>query len=145
MMNDLLSIHLAASIWMTALICYVQLVHYPSFAYISAEKFCEFHVRHSRNTTLLVLFPMLVELTSAASLAWKFPSVASFILAGLTLVTWALTFLVFVPLHNRLAQGADRELISRLISINWLRTFTWTLKLLWAFVSFVESFTSSSG
>jgi hypothetical protein len=134
MMGELLQIHLVASIWMTAIIWYVQLVHYPSFQAIEANKFCKFHAEHSRNTTLLVLIPMLLELTSALSLVWKSPSGAHLVLGALTLLTWALTFLVSVPLHNRLASGKDREVIARLIRSNWPRTLTWTLKLILVYV-----------
>lgn len=130
MTSDLLQLHLVASVWMTAIIWYVQLVHYPSFTSIASETFCEFHAQHSRRTTFLVLIPMLVELTSAASLAWKTPEISFFLLAGLTLVTWLLTFLVSVPLHNRLARGKDRDTTTKLIRSNWLRTLAWSLKLL---------------
>jgi uncharacterized membrane protein len=128
--SDLLQLHLVASVWMTAIIWYVQLVHYPSFTSIASETFCEFHTQHSRRTTFLVLVPMLVELASSAALVWESPEPFVFVLAGLTLLTWALTFLVSVPLHNCLARGKDHQAISKLKNSNWLRTLTWTLKLL---------------
>jgi hypothetical protein len=129
MSGELLQLHLFASIWMTAIIWYVQLVHYPSFNAIDSKYFCEFHAQHSRRTTLLVLVPMLVELLSATSLVWISASGASLALGALTLLTWTLTFLISVPLHNRLASGKDQEAIRRLIQSNWPRTLTWTLKL----------------
>jgi hypothetical protein len=130
MTGDLLQLHLFASIWMTAIIWYVQLVHYPSFWAIASETFCEFHAQHSRRTTFLVLVPMLVELATAFALSWEKRETSFLLLTALTLLTWALTFLVSVPLHNRLSRGKDLALISKLVRSNWPRTLTWTLKLI---------------
>jgi hypothetical protein len=47
---------------------------------------------------------------------------------------WVSTFLVQVPLHERLRGGYDAELIARLVWTNWWRTAGWTMRaglLLW--------------
>ena len=116
---------------MTAIIWYVQLVHYPTFEFVAVENFEAFHKQHSRRTTSLVLVPMLLEITSALGLVWFAFSTSSLFLVGLSLLTWALTFFVSVPLHTRLSRGHDPYVLDKLVSTNWLRTLTWTLKLVW--------------
>jgi hypothetical protein len=50
--------------------------------------------------------------------------------AGLVLVgiVWASTFLIQVPLHNRLGSGFNHEVIQLLVNTNWIRTIGWSLR-----------------
>ena len=52
-------------------------------------------------------------------------------LAGLALVAviWLSTFLVQVPLHERLAvEGHTNDVVARLVRGNWIRTIAWTAR-----------------
>ncbi len=118
-------------LFLTGLIWFVQIVHYPLFLRIPAEKIALFAEEHSSRTTLVVAPAMLVEL--AASLLLLFHEPAGFslawrsFLAALTMAIFASTFAIQVPLHARIAAG-DLTSIPRLIASNWLRTILWSIR-----------------
>ena len=46
-------------------------------------------------------------------------------------VAWVATFALAVPAHDKLqATGLDREVVARLVAMNWIRTVAWTLAFL---------------
>ena len=46
----------------------------------------------------------------------------------LIVINWSSTFLLQVPIHNRLRSGKKEVLIRRLVATNWIRTIAWCLK-----------------
>jgi hypothetical protein len=40
------------------------------------------------------------------------------------------TFVVAVPLHGQLALNYSKTTIRRLVMINWVRTFAWSLRMI---------------
>jgi hypothetical protein len=46
----------------------------------------------------------------------------------LVVIIWSSTFLLQVPIHNRLKSGKKEEFIRRLVATNWIRTIAWSLK-----------------
>jgi hypothetical protein len=51
------------------------------------------------------------------------------VLAGvLVLIVWLSTFVLQVPIHNRLKTGKEDREIRRLVTTNWIRTAAWSLK-----------------
>ena len=46
----------------------------------------------------------------------------------LVVIVWSSTFLLQVPIHNRLMSGKKEMLIRRLVATNWIRTIAWSLK-----------------
>ncbi|MGB3618443.1 MAG: hypothetical protein WBA12_10000 [Catalinimonas sp.] len=121
-----------ATAFMTGVIWYVQVVHYPIFHRVRAD-FVPFHTAHTSTTGRVVMVPMLIELALAAWLvlrppAWL-PAASVWVGLGLVLLVWAITFFVSVPLHERLAHGYDAAAVRRLVGTNWLRTVLWTLRL----------------
>ena len=130
-------LHLAATLFMTGLIWFVQVVHYPLFASVPGEAFAPYAARHQRLTTFVVGPVMGVELATAVGLFWSnIPRLELWLGLGLLGVIWLSTALVQVPRHSRLNRGYDAEVISELVGSNWLRTAAWTLRaglvLLWA-------------
>jgi hypothetical protein len=128
----------AATLFMTGLIWFVQIVHYPLFAVVLSNTtppaFRAYESNHANRTGWVVFPPMAVELLTA--LAALLPSlrptfisqpaaIASAILVGLL---WASTGFIQVPLHNRLASEPTPETIRRLVLSNWLRTALWTAR-----------------
>jgi hypothetical protein len=120
-----------ASTWfMTGLIWFVQIVHYPLLASVGPDRFVAYHRAHARLTTGVVLVPMLVELFSATVVAWTNPAsrpALSYAGLGLAIAIWGCTFLVQVPLHERLATGWEPRTHRRLVRTNWIRTVLWSL------------------
>lgn len=70
---------------------------------------------------------MVIEITTVMILANSFEAFW-LIQASLTATLWGLTFLVSVPIHNRLAAGQQPRLVAQLVMTNWPRTLIWTAK-----------------
>src|SRR4051812_19221054 len=121
---------LASTLFMTGLIWFVQVVHYPLFAEVDPARFRRYHAAHTRETTRVVLIPMILELLSSvvlvlgpgealdAAMDW-----AGLIAAG---GSWFSTFSLQVPRHNRLAAGYDHDVHRGLVATNRLRAACWT-------------------
>jgi hypothetical protein len=122
----------AATLFMTGLIWFVQIVHYPLFNGVGSEEFRSYELRHSNLTTFVVVVPMFVELITAVALVWQRPEGIALwqLLLGLGLVgvIWLSTALLQVPQHNVLSQGFNESAYQTLVLSNWLRTATWTLR-----------------
>lgn len=134
----LLIVQLFSTLYMTGLIWFVQLVHYPMLANVPAESFVEFERIHQARTSWAVGPPMLLELVTAVMMFWWRPAgmplwipVAG---AALLLVVDGSTAIFFGPQHGRLSVGFDATLHRQLVDWNWLRTLGWTVRgalLLW--------------
>lgn len=126
-MRTLIAIHVAACWYMTGVIWVIQSLHYPSFTLVPADQFKAFHARHTSIMTFVAGPAMLIELGTGAWLAWRD---GGWWFLDLTAVgtLFASTFLVSVPLHDRLADGADSAVATRLTRTNWPRTILWTAR-----------------
>ena len=128
----LFAIHAAATLAMTGLIWFVQLVHYPLFSLASERRFGDFAHEHQRRTSWIVAPLMLVEAGTAAILVSTVQPpetrALAWLGAGLLLLIWLSTALVQVPLHRRLLEHRDRAAMRRLVATNWARTALWTAR-----------------
>ena len=127
-------LHLAATLFMTGVIVFVQVVHYPLMALVGEPGYRAYQEAHMSRTTWLVFPAMTVELATAVGLAvlrWGTPD-APLALVGLGLlgIIWVSTGLVQAPLHGRLVPGFDAEIHRRLVRSNWVRTVVWALRAL---------------
>lgn len=117
---------------MTAVIWFVQLIQYSSFARVGEATFTDFHAFHSSRITIIVAPLMLVEAFTAAALTWRpAPHTASWevwVGLGLVVVVWASTALLQVPMHRRLGSGFDEASWRFLCKSNWVRTVAWSLR-----------------
>jgi len=127
--ESILFINLFSSVFMTGLIWFVQLVHYPSFAF-AGDSFSDFHRHHSFFTGVIVMPVMITELLTSGwfwmnSAGWlDIPSVAFYIV----ILIWICTAVFQVPIHQKLSKGKDLQQIKKLVRTNWIRTFLWTIK-----------------
>ncbi len=123
-------IHLVATFFMTGVIWIIQLVHYPSFRFVSSEGFLKFSEFHQSSITWVVGPMMVVELLTGLYLWLHQPtSLVWPLLCFLTLLIWLSTFFLSVPLHTQLiVSGYDLALIDKLVSTNWPRTLFWSLR-----------------
>jgi hypothetical protein len=121
---------LASTLFMTGLIWFVQVVHYPLFAEVDPEAFSRYHEAHVRTTTRVVLVPMVLELVSSVVLILQRPAELdpTLVWAGLVAAggAWLSTILLQVPRHKRLARSFDPAVHPTLVSTNILRTACWT-------------------
>lgn len=117
---------------MCGIIWFVQVVHYPLFAWgVDDEQ--AYALENQWRTGRVVIPFMLVEGFAAIVLAWSPPpGVPRWLaLAGLALVglLWLSTLAVQMPLHARLARdGHAAGIVDRLVRSNWLRTVAWSLR-----------------
>lgn len=122
MMSTALVLCLISSVYMCGVIWVIQLIHYPSFTSIVPDQFLQFHTQHTMAMGLIAGPVMVIELMVAMWLLTMKTDVFSVTHLVLVIALWALTFLVSVPLHNKLAQGYDLQIITSLIKTNWPRT-----------------------
>ena len=124
----LLALHAAVTWALVGLIWTIQVVHYPLFDAVDAERFAVFHARHARRISLLVGVLMPVEAGLAVWLAWTQPSLATWLGVGLVAAIWLATALLAVPRHAELADGYDAVAHRRLVTTNWVRTVLWSAR-----------------
>ena len=122
--------HLICSAIMVGVIWVIQLLHYPSFHFINDQKYIEFQHFHMQRISFIVVPVMLIELASALLLAYFFESSLTIILLALVLGIWAITFIFFTNMHQKLTDGYDHSIVDRLVQINWARTALWSLRLI---------------
>jgi hypothetical protein len=122
----------AATLFMTGLIWFVQVVHYPLFALVPGPESAGYAARHQALTTLVVGPVMLVELAAAVWLAIAPPTgVAAWIprvALAMLVAIWLSTALWQVPLHQKLLAGHETSTVDALVGGNWLRTILWSLR-----------------
>jgi hypothetical protein len=119
--------------YMTGLIWFVQLVHYPMMARFDRQLFLQIQLEHQTRTSRAVLLPMLGSLLASVVIVFVRPESLSWawIICNsvLTLVWCCSTAFWQIPLHDRLAKnGYDKATHLQLVHGNWLRTVAWTLQ-----------------
>ncbi|MEM9981871.1 MAG: hypothetical protein AAF734_05200 [Bacteroidota bacterium] len=110
------------------LIWMVQLVVYPSFQYYTKENLLIWHQKYTGQITFIVMPLMLGELIIATLQVFYTPSfyaISTLLMIG---IIWANTFFQAIPLHKKIDQQFEAQLsVKKLIRLNWLRTFLWSL------------------
>ena len=126
--------HGAATVYMTGLIWFVHVVHYPLFSGVGAAGYAAYQADHMRLTGYVVGLPMVIEMVGALWLAFELPPGLPrwMLFAGAMLVVgiWASTALLSVPAHNALSLGFDAEVHRSLCQTNLVRTVLWTARTL---------------
>lgn len=130
---NLLILYFATCMFMTGLIWFVQVVHYPLFVFQNEQSFSTYEASHIRRTGFLVVPAMILELLSAGVLLWEEGAnelIGSFLWINTALLglTWAFTFFVQVPQHSRLQQEFSLALVKKLVFWNWSRTMLWSAR-----------------
>ncbi len=130
----LLLLHAAATLYMTALAWFVQVVHYPLMHRVGETRFQQYQAGHARRSSLVSAPVMLFELVTGVWLALEPPDVVGepplLLNAALLAALWISTFLLQRPLHQELAEGYDQAKVDRLVATSWIRTLAWTLRAL---------------
>jgi hypothetical protein len=130
MIEVLLLTHAAATLFMVGVIWFVQIVHYPLMARVTAGEFAAYEREHQNRTTFVVAPTMLAEAATAALIiVLRPPGLGLFLpVVGICLlaVIWMSTLFAQVPLHASLSNGFDAVAHRRLVLSNWIRTLLWT-------------------
>ena len=124
--------NLLSTWYLMGLIWMVQIVHYNLFDRVGSDGFANYEMEHTRLITPVVGPVMVVEIMTAGWLLFATPKLIprSVLVAGFVavLAIWLSTFLIQVPLHNRLVQGFTVGDHRALVNSNWIRTILWTLR-----------------
>ena len=128
--NAVLVANLACAWFLAGLIWTVQVVHYPLFAGVGADRFTAYESAHARLITLVVGPAMLAELAAALALLAArpraVPAWAAWACLGMLAAVWISTAAIQVPLHAKLSRGFDPAAHGELVGTNWIRTACWT-------------------
>ena len=122
----------AGTIFMVGLIWFVQRVHYPLLAQVDVDQQISVGAEHQRRTAQVVGLPMAVEGVSTLILLvdrpdqveWWLPWMGAILLA----ISLGSTVFLSVPLHQKMVNQPSAELGKKLVSTNWPRTVSWTLR-----------------
>lgn len=133
---DIQTIRLIFDSGLLVLIWLVQLLVYPSFLYYEKQNLLIWHKKYTSAISMIVIPLMFGQLIIATIQCIKLPDAQSIISLILVIVVWIITFLQFVPIHNKITQNlATGTLLKRLIKRNWWRTLLWTLIFCWSIFS----------
>lgn len=122
-------LNLFSAFFMMGLIWIIQVVHYPTFLFLSKKKFMRFTRWHQKRISWIVAPIMLIELISSVVLCfsslyfWFF-----YVNLGIVISNLLVTFIIQIPIHKKLNSKKDRKIIKWLIKSNWIRTSLWSLR-----------------
>ncbi|MEL6545882.1 MAG: hypothetical protein AAFQ82_14730 [Myxococcota bacterium] len=132
MATAILVAHLASTLFMTGLIWFVQVVHYPLFANVGRADFARYEALHTVQTGWVVMPVMLLELGTALALVIAPPEPLGrwipVLGLGLLGIVWLTTAVFSVPAHSALSGGFADAAHQSLVQTNWVRTVGWTLR-----------------
>lgn len=127
-MNTIFIIHLFSSIFMAGLCWFVQIVHYPLFHQIKLEDFPNYERKNYR-TGFITAPAMMIELATGLYLIYHNPNLYHSLNVGLLGVIASSTAFIQVPIHLKLLKNTSVQLIDKLILTNWIRTISWTIRI----------------
>ena len=137
--QTLLTLQVAISWGLVVLIWLVQLIIYPSLQQIPEKGFVGYHRWYVKKITWIVLPLMIGEATLAVAWLMDAPNIGPILSMMMVLLVWLSTFCVQVPIHNRLKNGKEINLIRRLVATNWIRTIAWSIKATIVTVAVIDS------
>ena len=120
--------NLALGYGLVVLIWLVQVIIYPGFHRIPPDIFIDYHRWYVKRISLIVLPLMISEVGMTIWWLLDAGTPGAVISTVLVVIVWSSTFLLQVPIHNRLTSGKKEMLIRRLVATNWIRTIAWSLK-----------------
>jgi hypothetical protein len=118
----------ACTLYMTGVVWFAQVVHYPLLDRGSPAAFTAFAREYQRRTLWVVIPGLTGEIFGAAGLVWLWPSPQS--VAGLAALAaiWASTGFRVIPAHLALKRVYDQQVHRALVRRNLPRALLWTLR-----------------
>jgi hypothetical protein len=120
--------NLALNWGLLILIWLVQVIIYPGFHRIPPDIFIDYHRWYVSRISFIVLPLMISEMGMTGWWLLVAGTPGAIISTILVVIIWSSTFLLQVPIHNRLKSGKEEVLIRHLVTTNWIRTIAWSLK-----------------
>lgn len=121
-------VHMGATFFMAGLCWFVQLVHYPLFFEIPLKDFPAYERKNF--ATIFITAPVMgIELLTGLYLLWLKPSTVMELNVLFIFITALSTFIFQVPIHLKLSHAASNELLHKLIKTNWIRTVSWSARM----------------
>jgi len=115
---------------LVGIILITQFISYPLFKNVGLD-FSVFHKKYVNLMGFVVAPIMILELVIVSILFINdFDNTIIGAIAASVVLIWTSTFLIQVPIHNKLSILKDLEKINLLIKSNIIRTFLWTIKLI---------------
>ena len=136
--ESILLFQIVINVYLLGVIIMTQFITYPTFLIIDKNSFNKYHRKYVNIISIIVAPAMVLEITSLIVLVYlskDFLLVKSLILL---LFIWLTTFIIMVPSHNILSRKNDSKEIKKLININWVRTFLWSVKLIVMLIIYYE-------
>ena len=112
---------------LVVLIWMVQLIVYPSLQRYTPENLKVWHATYSKRISIIVIPLMLAQLFLYIIYITAETNIYSITGTILIFTAWLITFLYFVPAHQRISQGESGTIVEKLVRINWWRTLIWSL------------------
>ena len=117
----------------------VQLIVYPGFLDYSPTNLLKWHKKYTPRITGIVAPLMLSQLGLAIYRLIQEPIGISTISFLLVLAIWIITFIWFVPLHQKIDEGVTQQnYLRKLVQLSWYRTLPWTFVLLLNLVDYLS-------
>ena len=115
---------------LVGVILMTQFINYPLFKSIKSD-FTNYHKKYTERMGYVVAPLMVIELilVTYIFLHHKENLFVIFIFL-LTIIIWASTFFIQVPIHNTLSKKKEKNKIIKLNKSNYIRTICWILKLI---------------
>ena len=127
-MYILLIVNFFISSFMLGLILVTQTVSYPLFLKVEVDNFSIFHDDYVSRISFIAVPVMLGELFISTLVYFYFNTFFGFMILLSIILIFISTFIIQVPLHNKLKLANNRKHIIKLVNTNWIRTFLWFVK-----------------
>lgn len=120
-------IALAVDSGLFILIWMVQLVVYPSFLFYTKKSLHDWHTVYTPRITAVVGPLMILQFIVSAIRLYLDMNWFSVLYLFLVLSAWLITFLIFIPIHERIQRGEYHSIhLQKLVKLNWMRTVLWS-------------------
>ena len=127
-MYILLIVNFFISSFMLGLILVTQIVSYPLFLKVEVDNFSIFHDDYVSRISFIAVPVMLGELFISTLVYYYFNTFFGFMILLSIILIFISTFIIQVPLHNKLKLANNRKHIIKLVNTNWIRTYLWFVK-----------------
>ena len=126
--------NLCASVFMTGIVGFIQIVQYPLLNNVSSFDFSCYYKKYISRIAWIVYPVMIIEICFASWLSFlpvqstsQIPILSTYILlAASTLIT----FLIQIPLNQKLQLAFNPVLLSKISFYNRIRLISWALRTL---------------